>query len=878
MRWMQIVSLRLRAMIRRPSVEREMEAEMADHLASETEELAARGLTREEARRRARETMGRIDLIQEECRDARGVTWWEHFQQDVSFAVRLLARRKTFSALAIGTVALGIGSTSAVFSVVDAVLMRPLPYPDPQRLISVEGLGMRGPFDAVRASSRVANYAAYQGIRAFNLVPREHTLPERLKGSEVSANFFQVLGVPPVLGRTFADGADRPGQRRVAVLSHQCWMQRYGGRADVSGQQIVLDEVPYEITGVMPASFRFPSPEVQVWTPMKLDPRSVGEYWGTGGTQMIARLRTGATLESAHKELRSEVPRIRAMFPWRMPDAWGVELKVRDLREALVAGARLRSWMLLGAVGLVLLIAVVNVANLMIGHTTARAHEIALRTSLGATASRLARQLLTEALVLAVAGGLLGVLLGYGQLMLLRWLLPGDTPRLAEIAMDGRVLLFTAAISLASGVLVGLWPAWRARTQKSLVAADGGRGTTVGGRALRTDALLVMTEAAFATVLLVGSGLLLRSLWTMLQINPGFRVDSVITAELSPGPSAASSAAKRAALWDDVRARLLRYPGVREVAAMNVLPLTPQITAFAAAIEDHPVPAQQPAYVLWSTSVTPEHRDVLSVKLLEGRGFNASDRAGSEPVAIISRATARRFWPGRSPIGRRLKPVYAREWRTIVGLLDDVRNFGIAGPPAWVHGEVYLPMAQSMENAAPVSLIARVESSPDAFETAMAGLVYEVCATCAVSKVSRMEGVIAQAVETPRSTAWLVGGFAALALGMAAAGIYGVVNHTVLRRTRELGVRLALGAGQRRVAALVVGSSFRSVAIGSAAGLGIAWVLARLIQNLLFGVTPHDPLSFAVGPLVLLAITAVASAAPAVRAMRIDPVQSLRDG
>lgn len=296
MRWTQVLLLRFRAILRRPAVEREMNAEMADHLASEAEELIRRGLAPDEARRRARETMGRLDIINEECRDARGVTWWEHLRQDTGFALRLLAGSKTFALMAAGTIALGIGSTSAVFSVVDTVLIRPLPFRQPDRLIAVDGIGMRGPFDAMRANSRVGDYAAHLGVRAFNLLLGERAIPERIKGSEVSANFFDVLGVAPAIGRTFAEREDRPGHARVALISHAFWTERYGARTDAIGRQLLLNEESYEIIGVMPAAVRFPSPEVRVWTPMRLDPRSPGEYWGMGGTRMIARLREGATV------------------------------------------------------------------------------------------------------------------------------------------------------------------------------------------------------------------------------------------------------------------------------------------------------------------------------------------------------------------------------------------------------------------------------------------------------------------------------------------------------------------------------------------------------------------------------------------------------
>lgn len=875
MRWIRKISLKWRAAILRHQVEREMEVELAEHVELETDDLIARGVPPDEARRRAMATMGRLDDIREECRDSRGTAGWDQFRQDVSFGVRLLVRNRTFSCMALATMALGIGSTTAVFSLIDGVLIRPLPFTEPDRLFHVHGTGMLGPFDTLRANSRLADYAGHLGVRAFTTTGRE--FPERLRGCEVSANFFPVLGVKPMLGRTFAEGDDRPGGLRVAVLSHAFWRQRYAARSDVMGEQLTLDEAGYEIVGVMPAGFRHPTAAVQFWVPMRLDPGAVGDYWGSGGVTVFARLRPGVTPEAADSELRAWIPRIRAMFPWRMPDAWGTDAGLTGLQDHVVAGARLRSLLLLGVVGLVLLIAIVNVANLMIGQAAARQREFALRASLGATPGRLARQLLTEAVILAVTGGLLGAALAFGQLTLLKQFLPPDTPRLAEVAIDERILAFSATISLGSGLLFGLLPAWRARRQRSLTAAEDGR-STLSAMGLRTDAALVMAETAFATVLLVGAGLLLRSVWTLLQVDPGFRTGSVVTAELSPNRAVIGSLEKTIDLYEQVRLKLVAYPGVTHVAATNVLPLTPELSAFTAAIEDHPRPQQEPQFSLWSTLATPEYLDALDIPLLQGRRFTTADRKGTERAVLISRAMARRFWPDRNPIGKRLRPIYASEWCTIVGVVGDIRNFGMTGPPDWVEGEVYFPMPQAYFTPRTLSLIARLDGDSGSFEKRLPGMIKEVCANCAVSRIGKMEAVVTGAMQGPRSLAWLVGGFALLALGLAAAGIYGVVNHGVVRRTRELGVRLALGASRGRVAWLIMGSSLQAALVGSVVGLSASLALARWVKSLLYGITEYDPVSFSISPVVLVTVAILASVIPVCRAIRIDPARSLREG
>jgi predicted permease len=851
----------LRAALRPGAADRELDAEFAEHLAAETEDLIARGISPEEARRRARATMGPVTQLQEEVRDTRGTSGLEQLKQDAAFGLRVIFKNRAWSATALATMALAIGSTTAVFSLIDGVLIRPLPFANPDRLYNASDLGMRGPFDVMRANSRLADYAGYLGVRSFSIDGRDY--PERIKGCQVSANFFQVLGVAPLLGQTFDPADERPGAPPIAVLSHDFWMARYGGRSDAIGQSLILDEIGFRIVGVMPAGFHHPTPVSQFWIPLRLDPRNVGDYWGMGGVMSFARLHPGVTAESADSELRAWIPRIRAMFPWRMPDAWGLSATLTPLRDHLVAGARTRSLLLFGLVALLLLIAVVNVANLMVGQAAAREREFTLRSWLGASPGRLARQVLTEAVVLALAGGLLGAALAFAQLATLKHLLPADTPRLAEVAIDRRILAFTAAISLGSGLLFGLLPAWRAR-----------RATLTSG--LRTGSALVAVEAAFATMLLVSSGLLLHSLWSMLQVNPGFRTESVVTAQLSPSRAAAASTSKMLALFDQVRLKVSEYPGVTHVSAANILPLTPDLSSFAAAIEDHPRPPQDPAFVLFSAAVSADHFEALGIRLLQGRRFTDADRPTSPPVVLVSRSTARKFWPDIDPIGHRLKPVWNEEWRTIVGVVEDVKNFSISGPPSYVDGEVYLPLSQNVGRLGELSLVARLAGDSAGFERRLPELIRQVCATCAVSKIAGMQTVLSNAVEAPRSTAWLVGGLALLALGMAAAGIFGVVSHSVQRRTRELGIRIALGATRGAVAWLIIGSSLRFTIAGALIGLAACWPLTQLVKSLLFGIPEHDAVSFAVAPVALLTVAALAAALPARRAIRIDPAKSLR--
>jgi putative ABC transport system permease protein len=875
MRWVQQLFFKVRAILWRSHVEREMEAELAAHLEAEAQLLMSKGMDPVEARRVAANTLGHVERIREECRDSRGTAWWERLKQDVVFGLRLFVKNRAFTVAALATLALAIGSTTAVFSVVDHVLLRPLPFPASDRLYYAVDVSVRGHFDTLQSNSKLADYAADLGIRAFNM--RGPDGPERIAGSEVSANFLRVLGIAPLFGRSFADNAGRPGASRTAILSYGFWTQRYGAARDVLGRQLVLDDVPYEIVGVMPAAFAYPAPEAAFWIPMRLDPRAAGDYWGVNACSTFARLHDGISSQAALSELRGWTPRVHAMFPWRMPESWAMDVALQPMRDHIVAGARVRSLLMLGAAALVLLIAVVNVANLMVGQAASRRAEFTLRLSLGATSGRLARQVLTESVLLAVAGGGLGTLLAVGQLQLLKYWLPADTPRLAEISIDRTILVFAAAVSMGSGLLFGLLPALRARSQRSMVPGNDGR-SSLSRMGTHTDAVLVTCETAFATILLVAAGLLLHSFWSMMHVPMGYRVESVVTAELSPERTTAASLDKTIALYRAVREKISSYPGVLNVAAMSQLPLSSHVAANTFAIEDHPRPPQAPQFVFWTTAVTPEHLSALGIHLLQGRGFTDADQETSEPVVLIGKSTAQKFWPGVNPIGRRVRPVWESGWRTVVGVADDVKTYSMSGPPNWVDGELYVPLTQATAPPHDLALVALVGNDPSAFERALPGIVRGVCGTCAVSKIASMATVVSGAVAAPRSLAWLVGGFAMLAVMLAAAGVYGVVSHGVLRRTREIGIRLALGASPGSAAWLVMASSLRQVAAGTSVGLVAAWASARWMESLLYGVAIHDVVSFALPPAVLISVALLASLLPMVRAARIDPAKSLRDG
>jgi len=871
MRSLRRIFLLLRAVFQRRRVERELDAELAAHLEAETAELIAAGLSPEQARRQARATMGSLPTISDQCRDARGTAGWDSLRQDVRFGARVLRRSPTFAAVSVLVAAIGTGSAVAGFSLVDQVLFRPLPYPQPERLVQIDGVGgMRGPFETLRSNARLARYAAHQGLTAFTAAA--DPWPERIEGSVVSANFFQVLGAAPILGRTFDEGEDRRGAPRVAVLSHRFWTERFVADPGVLGQGLTLDEHDYKIVGVMPPGFDFPAREARLWIPMQLDPEDQGAYWGASGLWVFARVVDGVGLAQAEAELRTWIPQIRDMFPWRMPDRWGAGAQMVDLKEALTGDARASLLLLFGVVVLVWMAAVVNVGSLVVGHATSRTREFALRSSLGASRTRLWRQLLTESALLAGLGGILGLAVAAGELLVLKRLLPSDVPRLLEASLDVRAV---AAAFLAT-VLTATFLAAASTGRGRGAAAAADRSTPPRG-ARRTNGALVTLEAAFAVVLLVGAGLLLRSLWEVLQVDAGFRVESVVTADLHPDQAGATSPEAGQALFDRVREQVRGLPGVEAVAAVYPRPLSEEVAAVTVALEDHPRPAKDPQLVFWSSAATEGLFEALEVPILHGRSITEADVAESPPVAWVTRATAERFWPGESPIGRRLRPVWEKEWRTVVGVVGDLKNYKITGPPDWVDGEIFLPLPQAVSQPKSLALVFRVAGPVGGLASELRDQAEAVCPGCAVSRFETMERVTARASKAPRSLAWLVAGFAGVALLLACAGVFGVVAQSLEVRSRELGVRVALGASRMRVAWLLLLPSLRQTLVGALIGLFAAWALSGSIRSLLFGIAPTDPIGFLAAPAALCLATAIGCAAPILRAIRTDPAQTLRE-
>ncbi|HEX8881177.1 MAG TPA: ABC transporter permease [Candidatus Acidoferrum sp.] len=868
------------AIVYRPRMEREMDAELRFHIEAYTEDLVRSGVPRQEALRRARIAFGAIERAKEECRDARGVNFFDSLIEDLHFGLRMLGKKPGFTAVAALTLALGIGANTAIFSLVNGILLLPLPYANPEQLVSITGTYPKGGVVAMREQMRTTEVAGYYEGHEFNLTGVGQ--PVRLTGTLVSAEFFSVLGAHPELGRTFLSGEDIPGQDSYVVLSHSLWQQYFGSDAAIVGRSIRLEGISRQIIGVMPANFGFPSAQTQVWIPLRNDPRNAILYWADDFMPVLGRLRPGYTLEQARTEIRMFQSRVSRMFPWPMPADWNADVSVVPLRSGIVANVRLRLLMLLGAVALVVLIACANVANLTLARSATREKEMAIRAALGAAKRRILMQLLTESILLAGLGALLGLALAAKGLPLLKAVLPADTPRLTDTQMDWRVLLFTGGLAVLTGLLSGLAPALQSsRTAPTETLRSGGRaGTLLLSRRLRSG--LVVTEVALAVLLVIAAGLLIRSFWALSHVNPGFRSEHVLTARITPDQSFCDDPGRCLAFYRTLLEEVRTSPGVDAVALENTLPLGGRVAKRSLGVENYTPPAGQDLSPLfWLHIVTPGYFRVMGIPMLSGRTFTDSDVSG-EPVAIVTAETAERFWPNQNAVGKHIHLLDDKDWRTIVGVSADVRAYDLERTiPDWMKGSVYLPYNRTAtleDRRVPADLSIAIRTTMDGSQ--MGALLREAVARgnpeAAVSEVKALSAFVSEATAAPRSTTFLFIVFASLAIILGTIGIYGVLSFLVSNRTREIGIRIALGAQRRDVLRSVLLEGGQTSLLGIVLGIAAATVLTRLLSSELYGVSTTDPLTFGAVSIIVFAVALLACYIPARRAMRVDPMVALR--
>ena len=812
--------------------------------------------------------------------------------RDLRYGARGLAREPGFTAIAVVTLALAIGANTAIFSVADGLLLRPLPLPRADRLLLVLRRFREGETAAVsptklfflqpRLQGVFSGSAGYESRGApFNLVG--DGIPERIRGSHVTAGFFSTIGVQPLLGRDFLAEEDRPGGRRVVLLSHRLWVRRLGADPHVLGRPLRLSGETYTVIGVMPAGFRFPA-VAELWTPFAFDPASTSE---ANYFELVGRLRDAVAPETANATARVLTRSFATAFPQELaPDeVFGTS----PLQERLYGRVRPALLVLLAAVGAVLLIACVNVANLQLARAAARQREIAIRNALGAGWWRIVRQLLTESMLLALAGGGAGLLLGAACIRPLLAMSPIQLDRLAQPGIDGRVLAFTLLVSMAAGVVFGLVPALQpARGNLHEPLKEGGNRTagSVGRQWLRRS--LVVSEVALALVLITGASLLVHSFVGLLRQEAGFDAGHVVTMKLSLPPARYGTAAAAERFGSQLVERLEALPGVRAAALTTTVPLEPgpdlsfKVVGRKGGGEDG-----QGDYDADFRAITPGIFKALRIPILRGRGFTAGDRVGGPLVALINREAARRIWPNEDPIGQRIfvaegaKDLEDRGPRTIVGIVGDTRDDGLDRKQPAV---LYVPLGQLPDTLAamflkllPLTVAVRTAADSPAIVADTKKEIWAMDPTQPIDDVRTMAEVRDASLGTRRFTTTLLGLLALLALTLAAVGIYGVLSYLVEQRTREIGVRMALGASTAQVQRLVLRQGMGAVAVGIVLGLAGALAVTRLLGGLLVGVTAHDPLSFLVTPALLAAIAVLAGSIPAHRASRLDPLAALRE-
>ena len=880
MRWFAKISLRMRSLFHRGAADEELDAELRLHLERQIAANVSAGMSQAEARRAAMREFGGVEQLKEECRDARKTNYIHDFAQDVRYAGRSLRRTPGFAAIAILTLALGIGANSAIFSLVNSIILRPLPYHEPERLVSITDSYPPGALAAVRASMKTMEVAGYAEGQDLNLTGLGE--PERIHGTSVSANFFSLLGVQAELGRVFADGEDQPGKDDFVVLSHALWQTKFGSDPNIIGRSISLEGVERQIIGVMPENFQFGSSKTQCWAPIDLDPRSVGAYWGASFMPLVGRLRPGVTIEQGRAELRATLPRVRKMFPWRMPDALWTDSTVIPLQQGIIGDASETLFILLGAIGLVLLIACANVANLLLARAATRQREMAVRAALGAGRWRICRQLLTESMLLSACGGALGILFALRGLSWLKAILPADTPRLASVTIDWHVLLFTALVALATGMIFGLAPALHASKIDLTESLRAGGQYSGASKSNRLRSVLAIAEIAIAVVLVIGAGLLVKSLWELSHVNPGFRTESIVTARITPNGNFCADFGRCSNFFKSLIAQTRALPGVEDAALTNVLPLSGLLGGYAADVEGHPRNPSEPAPVLWESVVTPDYFRIMGIPLLRGRLFTSADSAtGATHVTVITAATAKKFWPNQDPLGKHVKRTWMGDWITVVGVVGDVNEYSMAsGLPSFIDGAVYDPYGNDLGPGGmqprEFALVVRMAGGASNFADALRKTVVSLNSEVPVSEVATLRTIVTESLQAPRSTMLLFAIFAALALVLGAVGIYGVTSYSVMQRTSEIGVRIALGAQKQDVLRLILGYGARMALIGLAIGIAGGFAATRLMASLLYGVTTTDPLTFVAVAILLAAVTLTACYISARRAMRVDPMVALR--
>ncbi|MFP5263892.1 MAG: ADOP family duplicated permease [Blastocatellia bacterium] len=877
-----------RSLFQKDRMERELDKELRFHLEMEIEQNVRKGMSRKEARNTALRSFGGVERVKDECRDVRRARLVETMLQDLRYGLRILIKNPGFSVVAVLTLALGMGANAAIFSVIYGVLMRPLPYREGEKIVHIRqqaplaridnmGFSVKEVLD-YRAQNQTLEGVVEHHSMSFILLGLEE--PQRVQTGVVSANFFDLLGVKPLMGRTFAPGDDERGADAVLVLSYNYWQKSHGGDPNVIGKTFRMNDRVHTVIGVLPPIPQYPNEE-DVYMPTSACPtRSSDAFCDNRNARMMSvfgRLKSGVPVEQAQADLSTVASNLQAQYPDSYPANRGYAARLAPLQEELTRQARPTLLILLGTAGLVLLIACANVANLTLARLMRREREMAVRAALGAGRGRLIRQLLTESTLLSLLGGAVGLLLAAGGLHLLVAFAARFTPRASEISIDAYVLMFTLVVSVATGLVFGLMPAFTSEKNFTTALKEGSGRSTAGAGRQRVRNILIVAQVAVSFMLLIGAGLMTRSLYKLQQVNPGYNPENVLAMRLSPNWSKYDQSRQFAYLdfFNRVLEKVKSQPGVLSAALTSTYPLNPFGIANGpntrgflmqgqTLAEGELAPRADPRVV------SPDYFQTIQIPLVAGRYFTEADNTDAMKVAIINQTMARHRWSDEDPIGRRVSFDRGDTWITIVGVVGDVKQYGLDRETT---DEIYTPLAQTGFAG---NLLVRTAANPPSMAQMMREAVYAVDPETAIDNVQTLERVRSESLASPRLTALLLGLFAGLALLITVTGISGVMALSVSQRTREIGIRMALGASQAKVLTMVMRQGMTLIIIGLAAGVAGALALTRVMSSLLFSVEPDDPVTFIAVSLVLIAFAAVACFVPARRVTAIDPMLALR--
>jgi putative ABC transport system permease protein len=865
----------------------DLSEEIRQHLDEKTEALMAEGMSREEAERAAKREFGNVTRIQERGRE----TWlWplmENLWADTKFAVRQLCKNSGFALTAIATLALGIGATTAIFSLVNTVLLRPLPFPEQDRLmwlsqqdhslpgVMPEALSYPDYFDWRAQNHTFGGMASYTGS---GVTLESEGEAQRLDAQTVSANFFQVLGVAPMLGRDFRWEDEKPGNRAV-MLSYALWQSSFGSSKEIVGRIIRMDDHAYTVAGVMPKEFQFPleNPAPALWKSIAEDAEGKDPATAQRGFDVlgvIGRLKPGVTIEQAKADLSLIAGNLARQYPDNNKQ-YSSALVEQQLQH-MTGDTRPALRVLFGAVTLVLLIVCANVAGLLLARGSRRQAEFALRAAIGASRAAMIRQLLVESVTLSLAGGAAGVALAYGLVHASVRLMPIDIPRIGDASIDGSVLLFDLGVSLVTGLLFGMLPAWRmSRSSPAQALRDGSRSVAGGRGQNRVHNGLVIAQTAIGVVLLVGSGLFIRSFVRILNVDPGFDPKQVLTARIGVSFDKLSHD-RRFEFYQQLLARVSAMPGVRSASAGWPLPMSHGNASVSFGIEGRPVAkGDEPSESLGV--VMPGYFETMRIPLVAGRAFGEQDGVKGAPTIIVNQAFANKYFPGENPIGKHIRveegdDVFNHSMREVVGVVGDIKRKGLT---ADADPQFILPFAQAMITNPP--LVVRTSGDPALVESAIRAAVREMDKSVAVYQVSTLEEYVSKSAAEPRFQTFLLTCFAGIALILAAIGLYGLLSYMVVQRMLEIGLRMALGAQRADVVGMIVWRGLALALIGVGAGLAASAMITRLLSGMLYGVRPTDPITFVATTGLLLLVSIAASSVPAYRAARMDPIKTLRE-